>query len=212
MQSIFADCWCAPNRQLWQLFESVRQHFTSPSVGPAGTQAASGVNAATEKAVVDRVRDVLPDTDSGAAQPQQGMAEGNPVAQQASSSRDRKKRRKGVIDASEISLTEHGEEEAAIEPSMCQVAGSHMQGGSYGAHRTHQVSVDGCGPKQRPDALAQRVCPVFGHVAVQELSLCHLLDVHIDHSCRTAADCGVDSVTCRARECSVHGYCQEEPK
>ena len=181
-------------------------------MGPARTQAASGINAASEKAVVDRVRASQKDTDSGAAQHQQGMAEGNPVAQQASSSTDSKKRRKGVIDASAMDLTESGEEEAAIEPSMCQVAGSHCRGGANAAHRTRQNSADSCGLKQRPDALEQRVCPVFGHVAIQELSLCHLLDVHVDHSCRTAADCGVDSVTCRARECSVHGYCQEEPK
>lgn len=180
-------------------------------MGPARTQAASAANAATEKAVADRVRTALTDTDSGAAQHQQGMAEGDPAAQQASSTQDRKKRQKGGIDVSEISLTDTGEK-ASVQPNTCQGAELSVQGASKAAHRMHRNSVGSCGPKQRPDALAQRVCPVFGHVAIQELSLCHLLDVHVDHSCRTAADCGVDSVTCRARECSVHGYCQEEPK
>lgn len=113
-----------------------------------------------------------------------------------------------MTDASQIGTTE-SDNEAALQPSVCQAPQAAVQTGSNAAQRTHQRYVDNCGSKQRPDALAQRMCPVFGHFAAQELSLCHLLDMHVDHSCGTAADCGVDSVTCRARECSVHGFCQE---
>ena len=214
MPSTPAECLCAPSRQLWQLFESVRQHFTSSSVGPARTLAAGSINVATHKAVVDGVRAASEDSDDAALQQPQGLAEECPGAQQASSSTDRKKRRQGnVMHAIQLDTTKtDDDDEAAIQPSTCQAPQAAVKEGPSGVHMIHQRSIDSGGSKQRPDALAQRVCPVFGHFAVQELSLCHLLDMHVDHSCRTAVDCGVDSVTCRARECSVHGFCQEEPK
>ena len=180
-------------------------------MGLARTQAAGSIKAATQKAVVDSVRAALEDTDHAAVQQQQQLrrAEECPRAQQARSSTDRQKTWEGtVVDASQISTLESGDE-AAMQPNMCQAPQPAMQGGSSTMHRTRERCVDSCGSKQRPDALAQRVCPVFGHFSVQELSLCHLLDLHIDHSCGTEADCGVDSVTCRARECSVHSFCQE---
>ncbi len=62
--------------------------------------------------------------------------------------------------------------------------------------------------QQKPDALKQRVCPSFGHPLVQVVSLCHMIDSSPDHSCWSHADCGVDSVSCRDRICSAHGFCQ----
>lgn len=62
--------------------------------------------------------------------------------------------------------------------------------------------------KRKPDTLRHRVCPAFGFPNVHVLSLCHLLDSAPDHSCRTNHDCGVDSVSCHDRVCSVHGFCQ----
>ena len=182
-------------------------------MGPARTQAAGSINAATQKAVVDGVRAALEDADAAASQQQQqGRAEECPGAQQASSSTDRKKRREeSVVDASQVNTLENSDQ-AATQPTMCQAPPAAVQGGAIVVDKTHDKYVDSCGSKQRPDALAKRVCPEFDNFAVQELSLCHMLDRHVGHSCRTAADCGVDSVTCRARDCSVHGFCQQEPK
>lgn len=74
--------------------------------------------------------------------------------------------------------------------------------------RTQSVVSDAGIAKQKPDSLRRRVCPAFGHPSVEELSLCHILDSRRDGSCESNADCGIDSVSCRDRICSVHGFCQ----
>ena len=60
----------------------------------------------------------------------------------------------------------------------------------------------------RPDALTRRICPAYGHPAAKVLSVCHLVDAHPNHACKSERDCGVDSSTCRPRVCSLHGFCQ----
>ena len=202
-------------RQLWQLFESVRQHFTSPSAGnPGPNRGADALNAATQKAVIDSVKAALGNTNDPALQQHQQQQQGNsrecPAPQQPQCSTDKRHRPKSSGNkVSQVSSRDAGNENAC-QPSVCQgSAETPVQGESDTSPKLHQRPVDIWAAKQRPDALSQRTCPVFGHPAVQELSLCHLLDVHDDHSCRTRAECGVDSVTCRARECSVHSFCQE---
>lgn len=199
-------------RQLWQLFESVRQHFSSPSAGnPGASRSAEALNAATQKAVVDSVRAAVVDSNDAALlqqQQQEGDALECPAPQQSQGSTDRRRRQtESAIDAPQVS-TRDGAIEVVSQANGRDAAQSLVQGDATIKHKTHQRPVDSCVP-ERADALAQRTCPVFGHPAVQQLSLCHLLDIHDDHSCRTRADCGVDSVTCRVRECSVHAYCQE---
>ncbi|KAL3149734.1 hypothetical protein ABBQ38_013560 [Trebouxia sp. C0009 RCD-2024] len=198
--------------QLWQLFESVRQHFSSPSAGnPGASRSAEALNAATQKAVVDSVRAAVVDSNDAALlqqQQQEGDALECPAPQQSQGSTDRRRRQtESAIDAPQVS-TRDGAIEVVSQANGRDAAQSLVQGDATIKHKTHQRPVDSCVP-ERADALAQRTCPVFGHPAVQQLSLCHLLDIHDDHSCRTRADCGVDSVTCRVRECSVHAYCQE---
>ncbi len=206
-------------RQLWQLFESVRQHFAPASPGNQdASRGAEALDAATQKAVVDSVRAALKDTNDAAQQqqkqqPQQKEDEtalGRPAPQQTQCSTDNRHRRKSIGQTVLQADNRDAGREHACQPSVCQAAtGIPVQGDPDTVHMSHQSSVDSCAAKLRPDALEHRTCPAFGHPAVPELSLCHVLDAHGDHSCRTRADCGVDSVTCRARECSVHAFCQE---
>ena len=38
-------------------------------------------------------------------------------------------------------------------------------------------------------------------------SVCHVPDTRDDHRCLTDDDCGIDSLNCRRRSCSMAGYC-----
>lgn len=201
-------------RHLWQLFESVRQHFISPSAANSGGNRAAtdGIDAASQKAVVDSVRAALGETIKQQEQEQQGNSLECPAPQQSQSSTDRTNRRSASgVDVPQAGTRDAGNDDAN-QPNMCEAAPPPVQGEANTVHRTHPGLVDSCASKRKPDALAQRRCPVFGHPAVQEVSLCHLLDAHDDHHCAMRAHCGVDSVTCRARECSVHAFCQEEAR
>lgn len=62
----------------------------------------------------------------------------------------------------------------------------------------------------RVSALSSQICPetVFRkNVASQWESACHVPDVYPSHRCSTDDDCGIESVTCRKRTCSMAGYC-----
>ncbi|XP_025015053.1 alpha-mannosidase I MNS5 isoform X2 [Ricinus communis] len=63
---------------------------------------------------------------------------------------------------------------------------------------------------KRASAMYKQVCPAMslnrdGDQRVE--SACHIPDAHIDHRCYTDEECGVDSITCRRRSCSMAGYC-----
>ncbi|TVU28455.1 hypothetical protein EJB05_19972 [Eragrostis curvula] len=62
----------------------------------------------------------------------------------------------------------------------------------------------------RVSALSSQVCPetIFQKsVGSQWESACHVPDVYPSHRCSTDDDCGIESVTCRKRTCSMAGYC-----
>uniref|UniRef100_A0A0A9DJX9 alpha-1,2-Mannosidase n=1 Tax=Arundo donax TaxID=35708 RepID=A0A0A9DJX9_ARUDO len=62
----------------------------------------------------------------------------------------------------------------------------------------------------RVSALSSQVCPetIFRKsVGSSRESACHILDAFPSHRCRTDDDCGIESVTCRKRTCSMAGYC-----
>lgn len=185
-----------------------------------------GINAATQKAVADGVRAATEDTQNAdmkqgcdqQQQQQQIEAVECPANQQASSGKQKKKQRKGksTADTVLVATAEAGEAdgESRSQPGSCQAAEPSMQKGSTALHRTQHkaATVRTSAFKQRPDALAKQICPAYDNPAVHVLSLCHMPDEHAAHSCKTNADCGVDSVTCRDRACSVHAFCQEDPK
>ncbi|KAJ4842505.1 Alpha-mannosidase I mns5 [Turnera subulata] len=60
-------------------------------------------------------------------------------------------------------------------------------------------------------AMSQQVCPALslnlGDSGQKVESACHIPDAHSDHRCFTDEDCGVDSMSCRRRSCSMAGYC-----
>ncbi|XP_040377359.1 alpha-mannosidase I MNS5 isoform X1 [Oryza brachyantha] len=62
----------------------------------------------------------------------------------------------------------------------------------------------------RVSALSSQVCPetIFRQsVDSPWESACHIPDVFPTHRCRTDDECGVESVSCRRRTCSMAGYC-----
>ncbi|XP_042474145.1 alpha-mannosidase I MNS5-like isoform X3 [Zingiber officinale] len=61
----------------------------------------------------------------------------------------------------------------------------------------------------RASALSQQVCPATTGLrdSQQIESACHVPDLHVDHRCRMDDECGIDSTTCRNRDCSMAGYC-----
>jgi mannosidase alpha-like ER degradation enhancer 1 len=62
----------------------------------------------------------------------------------------------------------------------------------------------------RASALSSKVCPetIFRQNAGSPWeSACHVPDVFPTHRCRADDDCGIESVTCKRRTCSMAGYC-----
>lgn len=62
----------------------------------------------------------------------------------------------------------------------------------------------------RASALSSKVCPetIFRqNVGSPWESACHVPDVFPSHKCRADDDCGIESVTCKRRTCSMAGYC-----
>ncbi|KMZ61171.1 mannosyl-oligosaccharide 1,2-alpha-mannosidase, family GH47 [Zostera marina] len=55
-------------------------------------------------------------------------------------------------------------------------------------------------------AMTQQICPAT-NLAQKLESVCHVPDARIDHRCKVNYDCGIDSITCRDRSCSLAGYC-----
>ncbi|XP_068636856.1 alpha-mannosidase I MNS5 isoform X2 [Aristolochia californica] len=60
-------------------------------------------------------------------------------------------------------------------------------------------------------AMSMQVCPTTvtlgGYGRRQVESACHVHDIREDYRCKTDEDCGIDSITCRKRSCSIAGYC-----
>ncbi|KAL1566228.1 Alpha-mannosidase I mns5 [Salvia divinorum] len=65
--------------------------------------------------------------------------------------------------------------------------------------------------RQRASAMSQQICPATApncrHDHEQLESVCHVPDTRADYRCLTDEDCGVDSMSCRRRSCSMAGYC-----
>ncbi|KAG6384339.1 hypothetical protein SASPL_155855 [Salvia splendens] len=65
--------------------------------------------------------------------------------------------------------------------------------------------------RKRASAMSQRICPATSpncrHDHEQLESVCHIPDTRADYRCLTDDDCGVDSMSCRRRSCSMAGYC-----
>ncbi|KAG6386152.1 hypothetical protein SASPL_155043 [Salvia splendens] len=65
--------------------------------------------------------------------------------------------------------------------------------------------------RKRASAMSQRICPATSpncrndHEQLE--SVCHIPDTRADYRCLTDDDCGVDSMSCRRRSCSMAGYC-----
>ena len=232
-------------RHLWQIFESVRQHFVSPSTADVSVNQpdALDMDAAMQKSLGDSLRVALEDAgqiDQHQRQQQQqeqqqhqgrcGSAEcpaGEQVSGSTGSKRQRQKTKQhhqqqqqkvdSMSEALQAALAEalpEADWEVTNQPESCQAPQTTTQTASDTGHRTNCASVPSrvADSNARPDALARRICPAFNHPAVDVVSLCHLPDVQADHSCKTNADCGVDSVTCCSRVCSVHAFCQADSK
>ncbi|KAK1310430.1 putative alpha-mannosidase I MNS5 [Acorus calamus] len=62
----------------------------------------------------------------------------------------------------------------------------------------------------RDSALSLQVCPatyLARSGGPQAESACHIPDARVDHRCRNDQQCGIDSINCRKRTCSIAGYC-----
>ncbi|CAH1443019.1 unnamed protein product [Lactuca virosa] len=66
--------------------------------------------------------------------------------------------------------------------------------------------------KKQASAMSMQVCPA--NLLKPRLddgqqieSVCHVPDTRDDHRCLTDDDCGIDSLNCRRRSCSMAGYC-----
>lgn len=74
--------------------------------------------------------------------------------------------------------------------------------------RQNSTFIQNPGQIKKPSAMARNECPgTTLDYRPQFESLCHVPDVHIDHSCSNDKECGIDSVNCRHRTCSLAGYC-----
>lgn len=66
-------------------------------------------------------------------------------------------------------------------------------------------------PRARASAMSMQVCPALAlspEPGEQQIeSACHIPDARADHRCLSDEDCGVDSINCRRRSCSIAGYC-----
>lgn len=204
-------------RQLWQLFQSVKEHFSSrPSEGSGRTLTVHNLAEAVHQTEPEMVTIQLGENFEAAlmqeAQRPRGGASAECDATNSLHGKDHaclSLNQAQVESAPEMPVTSEGcdspELDVADQPRSCWVAHSPA---SDAVRRPHSaISDEHASRKRRTDALNLRVCPAFGHPDNGVVSLCHVPDVAFDSSCRTRADCGVDSVTCRDRVCSVHGFC-----
>lgn len=213
--------WC---RQLWQLFQSMKQHFTSNSA----QQPCTNVPSTSAKG---------PESDASSSQ--NSLKQGNSpteigvkqAAQLGKHVYDQLQKqmcgqslndviKQGRDDLSTASDSQQNNDVASQAASSApaqesSIEGADMctndQGASFRPKRPSSSALGASSDAttlQRPDALSHRVCPAFGRSGVHVLSLCHLLDAQPDHSCRDQKDCGVDSSSCTPRVCSLHGFCQ----
>ncbi|KAK1273522.1 putative alpha-mannosidase I MNS5 [Acorus gramineus] len=62
----------------------------------------------------------------------------------------------------------------------------------------------------RESAMSLQVCPatyLTRSGGPQAESACHIPDARVDHRCQNDQQCGIDSINCRKRTCSIAGYC-----
>ncbi len=214
----YAACVC---RQLWQLFQSVKQHFSSSSAEAPVAAVESGHDSGQEAQLMewiaaDTVRMLQ---ERNGADALQECA--SPQSQQESLSVECAAPQQQLHTSSQGCNSIQVEDQPATASLVTCCGGSSEDNGaspdvhqtsakpaSDALQRTQHTGAILPAVKQKPDALRQRVCPSFGHPLVQVVSLCHMVDVRPDHSCWSHADCGVDSVSCRDRICSAHGFCQ----
>lgn len=209
-------CVC---RQLWQLFQSVKQHFSSPSAEAPVAAVDSGHQEDTkflEWVAADTLRtmqerngaDTLQECASQQSQQESASVECAAPQQQLHSSSQECKSIQVEDQSATASLVTSGGgtfEDNRASSDVCQTS---AKPASAALQRTQHSGAVLPLVKQKRDAMRQRVCPSYGHPQVQVISLCHMVDVRPDHSCWSHADCGVESVSCRDRICSAHGFCQ----
>ncbi|DBA85723.1 TPA: hypothetical protein ACH3X1_005291 [Trebouxia sp. C0004] len=205
--------------QLWQLFQSMKQHFSSSSTeAPVAAVDSGHLEDAKlmEWIPADTLRMMQERNDASALQECASQH-----SQQGSSSVECAPSQQQLHSSSQGCNSIQVDDQSAAASFVTSCGGSSEDNGA--SSDVHQTSVKPASAalqrtkhtgavlpavKQKPDALRQRVCPSFGHPQVQVISLCHMVDVKSDHSCWSHVDCGVESVSCRDRICSAHGFCQ----
>ncbi|XP_043704893.1 alpha-mannosidase I MNS5 isoform X2 [Telopea speciosissima] len=66
---------------------------------------------------------------------------------------------------------------------------------------------------KRASAMSLQICPADilsprrGNYVHGVESICHVPDSRADHRCMSDVECGVESISCRQRSCSIAGYC-----
>ncbi len=214
----YAACVC---RQLWQLFQSVKQHFSSSSTeAPVAAVESDHLEDAKlmEWIAADTLRMMQERNGANALQEcasQQSQQE-SPSVECAAPQQQLHSSSQGcnVIRVDDQPATESfvtcGGVSSEDNGASSDVHQTSAKPASAALQRTQHTSAVLPAIKQKPDALRQRICPSFGQPQVQVISLCHMIDVRPDHSCWSHADCGVESVSCRDRICSAHGFCQAD--
>lgn len=212
-------------RQLWQIFQSVKQHFTSQasqSDTPAHLVADSDNDASHSQAGVEAAELSAKQSAIAAKSPEVTRQQAAEISKHL-----HEQLQKQMSGKSSGDVTGHARDPV---PDSTQHAGVEQSPLSNSAPAQH-ASTGGIGMcsfdsrnsaaskakpdalfrnegQHRPDALQARVCPAYGHPGSNVLSLCHLTDLWPSHSCTSEQDCGVDSSSCRPRVCSLHGFCQ----
>ncbi|EYU42528.1 hypothetical protein ABFS82_09G026200 [Erythranthe guttata] len=71
------------------------------------------------------------------------------------------------------------------------------------------TSLKGEEQQKRASAMSMKICPALncGNGRQPVESICHVPDARAHHRCLADEDCGVDSISCRRRSCSISGYC-----
>ena len=200
------------------------KHFSGPKADSKSTEAEASVEAFIDHYKATQAEYTSPE--KGALSPEKGAlspgtrisAELQPDVEQQQpqqyqqqdakpdvqkSSKSKRKKRKSHPD--------YGQTDSDASEQVVQLGDEDSQQSAPGSTAaTIQAGHDEHDAGQRPDALRQRICPAFGTQYVRTLSLCHVPDHADDASCVSKAECGIDSVSCRARVCTVHGSCRTD--
>lgn len=201
------------------MFQSVKQHFASSPTEVAPATLDSGKLEDALEWIAADTRRVTQERHDDATTLQESVLQHNPQGNPSVESEACKQQLPSSNQECTVllrddqpasqALASHDAEEACQDasglPKSCQKS---TKSAPDALLQTQSVVSDAGIAKQKQDSLRRRVCPAFGHPSVEELSLCHILDSRRDGSCESNADCGIDSVSCRDRICSVHGFCQ----